>query len=211
MVVNYFKKTGWKRFLFMLLGNLILGLGTAVFKISQMGTDPFNGMNMAIANHLPISYANWQIVLNIGLFLIELWLGRRLIGAGTIVNAVLLGYVCTYSYNLLTSLVALPTALWQRVIVVLLGVIICSFGLSMYQTSDAGVAPYDALSIIMAERIPKVSYFWHRMITDGICALVCFLSGGVMGLGTVVTVFGLGPVIQFFNVHVCEKMIAKKQ
>ena len=73
---------------------------------------------------------------------------------------------------------------------------------------DEGVAPYDSLSLIMAERWPKIPYFWHRMSNDVLCALICYLAGGVVGIGTVVTAFGLGLVIHFFNRVFTGKLLA---
>ena len=77
--------------------------------------------------------------------------------------------------------------------------IVCCFGLSMYQTADLGVSPYDSMALILDRRLPRVPYFWCRIFTDGLCALVCYLAGGIVGLGTLVTAFGFGPVIAFFN------------
>ncbi len=77
----------------------------------------------------------------------------------------------------------------------------------MYQQSDVGVALYDSLALILDRRLPKLSYFWCRMLTDGVCALVCFLFGGIIGLGTVATVFGLGPIIHFFDSHLTKKIL----
>jgi uncharacterized membrane protein YczE len=84
--------------------------------------------------------------------------------------------------------------------------VVTGFGVSMYQTPNVGVSPYDSLSIIMTKRIPKISYFWNRIFTDAVCALVCFLAGGIVGLGTLVSALGLGPVIDFFNVHFTRKL-----
>ena len=38
--------------LFMLLGNLVLGLGVAVFKLSGLGNDPYTGMVMALGERV---------------------------------------------------------------------------------------------------------------------------------------------------------------
>jgi uncharacterized membrane protein YczE len=48
------------------------------------------------------------------------------------------------------------------------------------------------------------------MFTDALCALICFLAGGIIGLGTLVSAFGLGPIIQFFDVHFTNKLLGKK-
>lgn len=91
--------------------------------------------------------------------------------------------------------------------IVLIGLVIAGLGISLYQTPNVGAAPYDSLSLIMEKRIPKVSYFWCRIFTDAFSALVCFLAGGIIGIGTLVTAFGFGPVVEFFNVHLTRKLL----
>ena len=40
-------------------------------------------------------------------------------------------------------------------------------------------------------------------------ALVCWLAGGIVGLGTLVSAFGFGPFVQFFDTHYTSKVLAK--
>ena len=54
MLKQYFKRIGAKRMVIMLLGNVFLGMGVSIFKLSEMGTDPFSGMVMALAEVLGI-------------------------------------------------------------------------------------------------------------------------------------------------------------
>ena len=97
----------------------------------------------------------------------------------------------------------------QRILIVCVGVIATSLGVSMYQLPDQGVAPYDSMSLIMTERLKKVPYFWNRVATDALCALICWLAGGIVGLGTLVSAFGLGPFVQFFDTHFTSKLLEK--
>ncbi|MBA9087916.1 putative membrane protein YczE [Fontibacillus solani] len=198
-----------RRLIIMLIGNIFMGLGVAIFKLSGLGNDPFNGMAMALAEYIGLSYATFLIMLNLGLFVVQFFAGRKFIGAGTIVNAFLLGYFITYIYDSALGLFGEPLVLWQQVITVVVGVVVISFGISLYQASNVGVSPYDSLSLIMKNYLPKIPYFWHRMFTDIICALICFLFGGIVGLGTLVSAFCLGPIVQFFDVHVSEKLLAE--
>ncbi|WP_310832039.1 YczE/YyaS/YitT family protein [Paenibacillus pedocola] len=207
---RYLIKVDTTRLIIMVLGNVFLGMGISIFKLSGLGNDPFSGMVMALADSSGIVYANFLILLNLVLFVIQCIWGRKLIGAGTFVNAIFLGYIATFFYNIWIDLLGEPQMFWQRVVTVAIGVVVCSFGISLYQTSQVGVAPYDSLSLIMNKRFPKISYFWHRMFTDALCALVCFLAGGIIGLGTLATVFGLGPIIQFFDVNFTKKLLAKR-
>lgn len=207
MVKRYFQRIGWKRVLVMLLGNVFLGMGVSIFKLSCLGNDAFNGMLMALADCAGIPYARFFVIFSICLFIVELLTGRSFVGIGTVVNTFLLGYIVTFFYDMWIKLFQIPEMLLLQIVVMLIGVIVCSFGISMYQTPDAGVSPYDSLSLILAKRFDRVPYFWCRMLTDGVCALVCFLAGGLVGIGTLVAAFGFGPFVHFFNIHFTEKIL----
>lgn len=200
-------KLNWGRIFVMLVGNIFLGLGIAVFKFSGLGNDPWSGMVMALADYIGIAYAHFLVILNIFVFILQILFGRKLIGLGTFVNALLIGYVVTFFYDSFVITIGLPELFWQQVLIVCIGVIISSFGVSMYQTSDVGVAPYDSMSLIMTERFPKIAYFWHRMGTDFFCVIMCFAFGGIVHLGTFVAAFGLGPFVHFFNIHFTNKIL----
>lgn len=105
---EWIRKINWKYVVVMLIGNIILGLGIAIFKLSGLGNDPFSGMVMALAECVGIEYARFLILLNLGFFVIEIIWGRKLIGFGTIINALFLGYFVTFFYNLITSVIDAP-------------------------------------------------------------------------------------------------------
>ena len=86
MLKQYFKRIGAKRMVIMLLGNVFLGMGVSIFKLSEMGTDPFSGMVMALAEVLGIGYPVFLILVNLVLLFVEVKFGREMIGAGTVVN-----------------------------------------------------------------------------------------------------------------------------
>lgn len=226
---NYLQKIGYKRILMTVMGNVFAGLGIAIFKLSALGNDPYSAMTMQLAEVTGMEYGNFQVLFNLGLFIIQLIWGRKLIGMGTIINACFLGYIVTFFYRLLI-LFAVPQNFIQQILILGVGVIVCSFGLSLYQTAALGVSPYDGLALITQSKLPKIPYFWHRIADDTISTLVCFfaggvlafgaaatnivasesLAGGIIGLGTLVTAFGFGPVIHFFNKNFSEKLIAEK-
>lgn len=208
-MIEWIKNINWKYVIVMCIGNIILGLGIAIFKFSGLGNDPFSGMVMALSDRVRIEYAVFLIMINMIIFIVEFILGRKLIGLGTFVNALLLGYVVTFFYNLIVSVAGEPGQLSQRILIVCIGVIVTSFGVSMYQLPKQGVAPYDSMSLIMTERLKKIPYFWNRVVTDAFCALICWLAGGIVGLGTLVSAFGLGPFVQFFDTHFTSKLLEK--
>lgn len=97
---DYLRNINWKHVLIMCIGNILVGMGVGIFKLSGLGNDPFSGMNMAVADKLRMSYGNFQLIVNIVLLLIEIGFGRKFLGIGTVVNAVFLAYICTFFYDI---------------------------------------------------------------------------------------------------------------
>lgn len=208
--ISRLKELTPKRWAGMFLGNLILSLGVCVLKWSGTGNDPYTGMNMALAAVVGISYGTFLILINCFVFLIEFIWGRKYIGPGTLVNWFLIGIIVDFLYPWIQGTFGVPEALWQKLVLSVVGVIVTALACSVYQTADAGIAPYDSLSIIGRERF-HMPYFLCRILTDGTCALVCFLAHGVVGIGMVLCVCGLGPVIAFFNKHVSVPLMFGKK
>ena len=211
-IKNYLINIGIKRFIAMIIGNIILGLGIAIFKFAGMGNDPYTAMIFGVSDFLHLYFPTFQICFNVGVFiLIELTLGRKYIGIGTIVNMFFLGYIISFFVNILYGTFEEPTTFMAQLPVMIIGVLVTCFGVSFYQTSDAGVSPYDSVSIIMDEKIKKLPYFWARIFTDSLCTIVCFLTGGLLGLGTLVCAFGIGPLVTFYNKYISEPVILGKR
>ena len=204
----YFKKVGRKRILASLAGNILVGLGIAIFKFAALGNDPYTGMNMALAETLGIPFPTLQLGVNLLFFLLQFVFARQLIGFGTLFNALFIGSLVDFFYRAMAGAIGGPGTFPVQLLVMLIGMVICSFGLSLYQCSDLGVSPYDAASLILDKKLVRIPYFWCRIFTDGVCALICFAAGGIVGVGTLVTAFGFGPFIAAFN-RVVSPMIGK--
>lgn len=204
-LLRYCKSIGPRRLAGMLLGNVVVGIGCGFFKWSSMGNDPFSACGMSLSALTGIPYGPFVMLYNVAFFVIQLLFGRKYIGAGTLVNWFGLGYFTQWTYDALLHFGTLE-GLFPRLAAMILGVLVTCLGVSLYQTSDTGIAPYDSLSILMHDywRLP---YFWCRMITDSVCALVCFLTGGLLGLGSLLCALGMGPFIHFYDAHLSEKLL----
>ena len=93
---------------------------------------------------------------------------------------------------------------WSRA-----AVLVTALGASLYQTADLGIAPYDYLSLGLRDYTP-CPYFGCRIFTDALSALLCWLLGGLVGLGTLICAFCLGPFIQFFDRTFSQKVLQYK-
>lgn len=213
-------KFSGKRIVMSLLGNLILGLGVATLRISRMGNDPFGAAFMAYSEGLGIPLGNLQLAGNLCLLAVQLIFGRKHLGVGSVINLVFLGYIVQYTlvlYGLLLGPAYAPP-LHMQLLFMVAALLLITFGLAVYQSADAGVAPFDYLSIGMTQWL-KTPYVVNRIATDVFCVVVILigsavgivdLGNGYLGVATVVCSLCLGPLINLFS-RFCRKWMAVPQ
>lgn len=195
----------------MLAGIVLIALGISLFKLSLMGNDPSSAMVMAVGDTVGTAFAPTLFAANCLWFVAEIIWGRQYIGVGSFANWFGVGIISSGFTALFNRLFTLSDDFLPRLGVMVIGVLVLSLACSMYQTADAGIAPYDALALIVHDKLPKIPYFWCRIFFDGSCALIAWLFGGIVGLGTLTCALGLGPFISFFDTHISRKLCGVPQ
>ncbi len=186
-----------RRIVMTIFGVLIAGFSVGMFNFSAFGMDPFQVLAHGISMHIPLGYGTFYSILNLLMLVVVFFIDRKKIGLGTFINIFLLGYVVQFSSWLFDTLIPNPTIV-IKIVFLLIGIIIISFGSALYFTGDLGVSTYDAVALILSEK--KVARFQYcRIGSDFICTLIGFLLGATVGIGTVITAFFMGPIIAVFN------------
>jgi len=63
-----------------------------------------------------------------------------------------------------------------------------------------GLAPYDAVGIIISEKINRQNWFrWIRIGTDALCVIGGIITKSDVGIGTLISVLLGGPLIALFR------------
>ena len=139
------------------------------------------------------------------IFFIVFLLDRHYIGVATFFNLFGNGFAADATTSILSKMIPNLT-ITHRVILLVLGVIIMCLAASLYFTADLGVSVYDAISIIMSDK--KIASFKIcRISTDSICVVIGFVLKASIGVGTIITVLFMGPLIQFFKTYVAEPLL----
>ena len=211
----------WKRVLMSVIGVLVCGLSVGIFKRAELGVDPFQSLMSGLNVVIPINFGTLYVIANVILLVFALIFDRHKIGIATVINLFLIGYVADFSLNMLTKLIP-QTSLLGRYILLLVGVVLMCLSSAFYFTANLGVSTYDAVALVISERQSKVKFRYCRIITDLICVLIgaglCLIGGysifrvfTVVGVGTIITAFFMGPLIEFFNVHVARPFLEGKK
>jgi uncharacterized membrane protein YczE len=133
---------------------------------------------------------------------------KHYIGIATFINVFLYGYIIQASEYVVIQHVGENPSMTIRIILLVLGIVIICFASSLYFTANLGVSTYDAVALILYDK--KVAKFKYlRIATDLFCVIVGFLLGGLVGIGTLLTAFFMGPFIEFFNHNFSEPLLKK--
>ncbi len=216
-----FKRDNLKKRIGMtLFGVIICAISVGIFKIAALGVDPFQSFMAGLDALVPIDFGTLYVITNAVLLIFALVFDKHYIGIATFINLFLLGYITQFTYDFLQTVIVNPS-IFVRVLCLIVGVVIICFGSAFYMTADLGVSTYDAIALIICNTWKKGKFQYVRIITDLICVILgCVLfimSGGklsaiptIAGIGTIITAFFMGPLIEFFNVHIARSILSGK-
>ena len=207
------------RILMSMGGVIICAVSVAVFKIAALGVDPFQSLMAGLDRLIPIPFGTLYMLVNLALLSFCLIFDRSKMGAATFINMFLLGYVTEFSLAFLQSVMPAPSML-ARTVCFLIGIVVICFGSSLYMTANCGVSTYDAVALVLAEKWKVAPFQYCRIATDLVCVAggvaLYLIAGGkvtsiptIAGVGTIITAFFMGPLIELFNVRIARPLLEK--
>ena len=202
-----------------LAGVLICAVSVGIFKLAALGVDPFQSLMSGLDALLPIPFGTLYVLVNAVLLIFSLMFDRRNIGIATFINLFLLGYITQFTLQLLQAVFPTPS-LWLRAVFLAAGIVVLCFGSSLYMTADLGVSTYDAVAIVLSRKWQLGKFQYCRIGADLTCVVlgctIFLLAGGsfreipaIAGIGTIITAFFMGPLIQYFNEKIAQPLLQR--
>jgi uncharacterized membrane protein YczE len=132
----------------------------------------------------------------VGLLLLLLWIPlRQKPGVGTVLNALEIGFVV----NLTKPLIGEPDQLVMRTFMVIAGVLVIALGSALYIGAGLGSGPRDGLMLGLSQRSiggRRISIRVARTTIELTVMIAGLFLGGSIGIGTLIFMFGIGPLVQ---------------
>ena len=194
-----------KRLFMTIFGVSLSGVGVAFMSIANFGLDPFQTFAHGIANLFPISFGTLYVFINAALLIADFFLDWHYIGVATFFNLFLLGYIVDFFTYLLNSAFPDPS-MFIRILFLIIGLGILCFAAALYFTSDLGVSTFDALIQVVADR-KILSFRMSFIVLDMICVIIGAITGCLPGVGTLITAFCMGPLVDFICVTVARPFL----
>lgn len=182
------------KYLKLIAGLILCSIGIVTILNSNLGLSPWDVLNQGLNNIFGITLGEANLVVGFFVVLFSILL-KQPIGSGTIINLLLVGVFidsCIY-----LDFIPKGESFIFRVLLLIVGIIIFSYGCYLYISTGMGCGPRDGLMIILTKKT-KYSLSKIKTVIE-ICALsLGFVLGGFVGVGTVVSSLCVGPLIQFF-------------
>lgn len=200
------------RIIFSILGVTLAGISVGFLKLAAFGVDPFQALMSGLNAVIPISFGTLYVIVGVVLLVFSLIVDKHYVGLASIITLSLQGYVIDFSTNVLFSL--FPAAgFLLRAVSFLIGIIMLCFSTAIYFTADLGVSAYDAIALIITNTWKKGKFKFNRIMTDCVCVILGsagYIAAGnplygltaIVGIGTIVTAFCMGPLVDFFQTKV---------
>lgn len=170
-------------------GLFFFGLGEAIIIGSGSGVSPWTVLAQGISIRTDLSVGTTTFLISIGILIFWIPL-KQVPGIGTILNAIIIASTIDLTLPYLPQ----PNDTYLKLLQVCIGIFVVGLGSGIYLISNLGPGPRDGLMIGLQKQtgtsIPLI-----RTILELSAVISGWLLGGVVGIGTVLFVFGIGPCV----------------
>jgi uncharacterized membrane protein YczE len=188
-------------------GLAFFGFGITLFIRANLGLAPWDIFHKGLSEKLDVSIG--LVIVGVGLLLLLLWIPlRQKPGVGTVLNALEIGFVV----NLTKPLIGEPDQLVMSTFMVI------ALGSALYIGAGLGSGPRDGLMLGLSQRSiggRRISIRVARTTIELTVMIAGLFLGGSIGIGTLIFMFGIGPLVQLvlprFEMRLASDMTATAQ
>lgn len=191
------------RVVLLLVGLWIAHLGVTLFLQTNLGSDPFNVFVQGLFRAIPwpdwagMTHGRVHLLVSLLIMVVLLVADRSYVGIGTVLCMALGGPIIDVYTLWLSPFLNETLPLAVRVPMLAVGCVILAFGMTIVIRSQAGTGPNDLVAVVLSDKSGK-PFGPVRIGVDLTFALVGFALGGVVGVGTIICAFLVGPAAQLF-------------
>ena len=181
---------GWPKIVF---GLLVFSLGVHLTIRANLGLAPWDCLGMGISYHTPLNYGLAMTSMSVIILLIDVLLKEK-IGFGTIIDALLTGNFV----QMFNDIDPFPETknIYIGILIIVGGLALMAVGQFFYMSSAQCCGPRDALLVGLGKRLRRLPIGAVQILLWGTVLLIGWLLGGPVGIGTLVSTFGSGIVMQ---------------
>lgn len=185
-----------KKSLVVTFGMFLLGIGINFVLAANIGADAVTTATMGIYNLIGvISFGTAQIIFAVVFVSAGFFLDRTKIAFGTVIATFATGFFVDLFQPLLIQLLPGDPGFPVRLLIFLIGTGINGIAIGIYLSAEFGVGAGEILAVIISEK-QNWRFGSVKIGSDLVMLGFGLLCGAVIGIGTVISAFMMGPVVQ---------------
>ena len=184
------------RYVFYVLGILLLTLGISFTIQSNLGTSPFDALLVGLSMNVGLTVGSWEIIIALLLIGCNSILKRQRPEFLGLLTAVITGIGIDMWLFLLHNLIT-PELWYSKGVCLGIGLVVMGLGTAIYLHTNIAPIPIDRLTLILQE-LTGTNIFFSRTIIYLLFLIMAMISNGPIGVGTLLTVCLGGLILNYF-------------
>ena len=182
-------KPKFKTILYLILGLILFATGETLLITANQGVSPWTVLAQGISFQSNLSIGVTTFIVSILVLLLWYPLSQKP-GLGTILNIILISIVI----DLTIPILPYPKSFSLQIIQSVVAVFVVGLGSGFYLTANLGPGPRDGLMTGL-QNLTNQPIALIRTIIEISAVCVGFYLGGIVGIGTLLFAFGIGPTV----------------
>lgn len=182
-------KPNLKTLIYLVLGLSLFAIGETLLITANQGVSPWTVLAQGISFQTNLSIGITTFI--VSLVVLILWYPlKQKPGLGTILNIVLISIIIDLS----TPILPYPKYFLFQIIQSIVAVFLVGLGSGFYLTANLGPGPRDGLMTGL-QNLTNQPIALIRTIIEVSAVGIGFYLGGIVGIGTLLFAFGIGPMV----------------
>ena len=173
-------------------GLFVFAVGVYLTIQANIGVAPWDVLNQGLTKRTGFLYGNVMIMVSLTVIILDV-LMKEPIGMGMLLDTLVVGKTVDLMNYL--NLVKPRQTLWGGVLLLIAGIFLLAIGMRIYMALGLGCGPRDTFLVALCKRFPKLSIGALNVIMWATVTVIGWFLGGQVGLGTIVSVVAMGPVL----------------
>jgi len=186
-------------FLFLCFGLTLFGLGEGLLIVSFTGASPWSVFAQGISLNVNLSIGTITLLISIGVLFLWIFLDQKP-GIGTVLNAVIISVMIDLCINFVPT----PSSYIYQLVLAICSVLLVGLGGGIYLVANLGPGPRDGLMIGLQKKT-NLPIALIRALLEITVVTIGWYLGGVVGVGTLLFAFGIGPCYAF-GLYLVDKL-----
>ncbi|AQP96850.1 MULTISPECIES: YczE/YyaS/YitT family protein [Bacillus] len=184
------------KYVFYVLGIMILTFGISVTIQSDLGTSPFDSLIVGLSVHAGLTVGSWEIIIAFLLICCNSMLKRQRPEFTGMITAFITGIGIDMWLFFLHRIIT-PEPWYGKAGCFAIGLVVIGIGTATYLHTNFAPIPVDRLTLIVRDLTGR-SIFFSRTVIYFIFFILAVMLRGPVGIGTLLTVCLGGIILHFF-------------